>query len=231
MSELVFIHGSGFTSAAFAQQRTSFPKAHAPDLPGHTVPGSCASVSQFADFIEGYVRERRLRGVVLCGNSLGGAIALECALRNLPDLAGIILLGSGSRLRVSPDILRALADDFEAGARTIAGYLYAEASPERLDAAVASMRAVGQQQTLLDYRACDAFNLTDRLPDIRLPLLAITGESDRMTPPKYALALANRVPGAEARIVPGAGHLVMLERPAESNELIEGFVHALAGRA
>ena len=231
MSEIVFIHGSGFTGTAFAQQLATFRDAHAPDLPGHTVPGSCTSVSQFADFIEVYVRERGLREVVLCGNSLGGAIALECALRNLPELAGIILLGSGSRLRVAPEFLRALAEDFETAAHTIGGYLYGEPTPERIAAAVASMRAVGQRQTLLDYQACDAFDRTDRLADIRLPVLAITGELDRMTPPKYALALADRVPGAEARIVPGAGHLVMLERPAESNELMESFVHAIAGRA
>lgn len=208
-------------------QRAAFPKAHAPDLPGHTVPGAGVSVGEFADFIEGYVRERRLRRAVLCGNSLGGAVALECALRNSPEIAGIILLGSGSRLRVSPDFLRALEDDFEEAIQTIAGYLYAESTPERIDGAVDSMRAVGQAQTLRDYRACDAFDVTGRLSEVRLPLLAITGESDRMTPPKYALSLASRVRGAEARILPGAGHLVMLERPAESNELIEAFVHAI----
>ena len=231
MSALVFIHGSGFTGAAFSAQRAAFPSAYAPDLPGHTVPGRCASVTEFADFIESYLRTHDLHEVVLCGNSLGGAIALECGLRRLPAVVGLILLGSGSRLRVSPGFLTQLAEDFDGAAHTIAGYLYADPTPERVAAAVASMRAVGARQTLLDYRACDAFDVTDRLEDLRLPLLAITGESDRMTPPKYALALASRVPGAEARIVQGAGHLVMIERPSESNELIEGFVHAVAERA
>lgn len=231
MTELVFIHGSGFTGSAFDAQRAFFPNAHAPNLPGHTVPGSCSSVPQFADFIQEYIRERGDRCVVLCGNSLGGAIALECALRKLPQLAGIILLGSGSRLRVSPDFLRALAEDFATTSQVIAGYLYADATPERVASAVASMHAVGAAQTLLDYLACDAFDVSDRLAQMTLPLLAVAGESDRMTPPKYSLSLADRVPGAQARIVPGAGHLVMLERPAESNELIAGFVQEVAGLA
>ncbi len=231
MGQLVFIHGSGFTGRAFDAQLPSFEGALAPNLPGHTVPGTCSTVAQFADFIADYTRGRGDRQVVLCGNSLGGAIALECALRNLPQLAGIILLGSGSRLRVSPDFLRGLADDFDATARLIAGYLYADATPERIADAVASMHAVGAPQTRLDYLACDAFDVTDKLAQVNLPLLAITGESDRMTPPKYAFALADRVAGARARIVPGAGHLVMIERPAESNELIAEFVHEVAGRA
>lgn len=231
MAELIFIHGSGFTGRVFDAQLAAFEGAQAPNLPGHTVPGSCATVAQFADFIAEYIRERADGQIVLCGNSLGGAVALECALRNLPQIAGIILLGSGSRLRVSPDFLNGLADDFDATARMIAGYLYADATPERIADAVASMQAVGKAQTRLDYLACDAFDVTDKLAQLDLPLLAITGESDRMTPPKYAFALADRVPGAKARIVPDAGHLVMVERPAESNELIAGFVQEVAGRA
>ena len=53
-----------------------------------------------------------------------------------------------------------------------------------------------------------------------VPLLAVTGDRDVMTPPKFAQWLADRVPGAAARIVAGAGHLVMIERPAETNAAI-----------
>ncbi|MCL5258762.1 MAG: alpha/beta fold hydrolase [Vulcanimicrobiaceae bacterium] len=224
---LVFLHGSGFTGYAFRAQVDAFSGSHAPNLPGHCVPGSCASVAEFATFVEAYVREWQLPRVVLAGSSLGGAIALECALRGIPGLAGIVLLGSGARLRVAPAFLDGLRDDFEATARTIAGYLYAEATPERVEDAVASMKLVGQAQTLLDFIACNAFDAVDRLAGLRLPLLAITGALDRMTPPKFAQMFADRVEGGQARIVPEAGHLVMIERPELTNELIRDFVHAL----
>jgi pimeloyl-ACP methyl ester carboxylesterase len=46
-----------------------------------------------------------------------------------------------------------------------------------------------------------------------------------MTPPKFAQALADRVPGAKARIVGQAGHLAMAERPDEVNEALRAFVN------
>lgn len=131
-------------------------------------------------------------------------------------------------MRVAPAFLDGLQSDFEATARTIAGYFFAQPSAERIDRAVEYMRSVGQAQTLRDFRACDAFDALERLGDVGVPLLAITGEADKMTPPKFALALADRVPGAQARIVPGAGHFVMAERPAETNEMISAFLAGLA---
>ena len=81
------------------------------------------------------------------------------------------------------------------------------------------MLAVGQAQTIRDFRACDAFNASERLADLPVPLLAIVGASDALTPPKFAQFLADRVPEGSARIVEGAGHFAMVERPEETNAL------------
>ncbi|MBC5815544.1 MAG: alpha/beta hydrolase [Candidatus Eremiobacteraeota bacterium] len=225
MSTLLFIHGSGCTSDAFENQMRAFPQAHAPNLPGHASPSECKTVAEFADFIQRYIARHNLLDVVLCGNSLGGAIALEVALRESPEVRGIALLGSGSRLKVAPAILTGLAENFEQTAQTLAGYMFAQATPERTALAVQSMQTVGQAQTLRDFQACNAFDVTERLPELLVPLLAVTGEQDVMTPPKYAQSLADRVPAGEVRIVPGAGHLVMIERPAETNDTIADFVN------
>ncbi|MDQ2680637.1 MAG: alpha/beta hydrolase [Candidatus Eremiobacteraeota bacterium] len=224
---LLFIHGSGFTGAAFDAQLTAFPGSAAPNLPGHDTVGSGASVAEFADFIEAYIMSNDLRNVVLCGNSLGGAIALEVGLRANPAVCALALVGSGSRLRVAPAFLEGLRDRFETTARMIAGYLYADPTPARIDEACSSMRIVGQAQTLRDYLACDAFDVTERLGELALPVLALTGESDKMTPPKYAQALADRVAGAQTRILPGAGHLAMIESPSDTNQALINFVAGL----
>lgn len=225
---LLFIHGAGFTGECFSEQTAAFPGSLAPNLPGHLEEGEAHSVSDSADFIARYIEERSLSDVVLCGHSMGGAVALELALRRHPALRGLVLLGSGGRLRVAPAVFDRMQADFEEGARFIAGFFFAEPSPERIDWAVASMRAVGAEQTLRDFRACDAFDVLPRLGEIALPLLAFTGEQDRMTPPKFAQAFADRVPGAETRIVSGAGHLVMVERPAETNAAVAAFLRRIA---
>lgn len=228
MKTLLFIHGSGCTGDAFRHQTDFFEGSHAPNLPGHQSAGAATSVAQFADFIEEYIAQHTLADVVLCGNSLGGAIALEVALRKNPSLSALIALGSGSRLRVAPAFLEGLAERFDETAAELARYMFADPTPERVAYALESMRSVGQKQTLADFAACNDFDVTQHLPEIGIPMLALTGERDVMTPPKYAQALADRVQHGQVRIVPGAGHLAMLEQPATTNDAVSAFVMALA---
>jgi len=221
---LLFIHGSGFTGDVFSQQLVAFPGSVAPNLPGHGAPGGAATVAEFGDFIERFIEKQHLRDVTLCGNSLGGTIALEVALRKNPALRSIVLLGSGARLRVAPSILEGLRADFDRMCTELAQMLYADPTPERVAYAVAAMHHVGPAQTLADYEACNQFDVTERLGEVALPVLALTGEADQMTPPKYAEVLAGRVQAGKARIIPRAGHLVMAERPEETNAAIAEFL-------
>ena len=226
--KIVFIHGAGCTSDVFAAQSAAFPDAIALTLPGHTTPGEPASVEAFADAVARDLDERGIDNAVLCGHSMGGAIALELALRHNPHVRAVVMLDSGARLRVAPAMLARLEEDFDAAARELATLFYADPTPERLDASAAMMRAVGPAQTLRDFRACDAFDRIDRLEEVDLPLLALTGERDVLTPPKFASMLADRIPGATARIVPSAGHLAMAERPGDVNDALMAFVNHVA---
>jgi len=224
----VFVHGAGCTGEVFAAQSAAFPGSIALTLPGHTTPGAVASIAEFGDFVVSELARRDLSHVLLAGHSMGGAVALDVALRKDPRVAALALLASGSRLRVAPAMLEGLASDFPSTARTLAGYFFADPTEARIGAAVAMMLAVGPEQTRRDFLACNAFDVTDRLGEITVPLLAITGDRDVLTPPKYALAVADRVPGASARILPGAGHLANVEAPGDTNDAIRAFVDYLS---
>lgn len=226
--KLLFVHGAGSTGEVFQAQLPAFPGAQAPNLPGHLCPGAPSSIAEFADALVEPLAHAGAGSVVVCGHSMGGAIALELALRKPAWLGGVVLLGSGARMAVAPAFLEGLQNDFEATARTIAGYFFADPLPERIEQAVESMRRVGPEQTFRDFAACNAFDVRERAGEICVPLLALTGEQDRMMPPKFAQSLASRVPHARARIVPGAGHFVMAERPAETNDAIETFLAGLS---
>ncbi len=201
-----------------------FRNAHAPDLPGRGEAAGPESISSFTAFVAKYIEQNRLEDVVLCGHSMGGAVALQAAVQGLP-IRAVVMLASGARLRVAPALLRMLEQDFESGITAIAQMLFARPSPAQLDFAIASMRRSGAQ-TLRDYRACDAFDSLAQLAALRVPLLAVTGEQDRMTPVKFARAMAEAVPGASAQIVPDAGHMVMLESPAAVNASVQAFLDA-----
>lgn len=220
---LLFIHGAGATADAFVRQKEAFPEAHAPNLPGHRTPGEPESIADFCEYIESYASERGIADAVLCGHSMGGAVALEAALRGRMPVAGIVLLGSGARLRVSPAILADIENEFEGAAERISRHFFAEPTPERVGWAASQMRLVGREQTARDFRACDAFDAGGRVSELSVPLLALTGEADRMTPPKFAQAWPGWVPGAETRIIGGAGHYVMIERPDETNDALRAF--------
>jgi len=224
-SALLFIHGAGCTGEVFSEQLRVFAGSRAPNLPGHLCAGSPASIGEFADAIAALAQRERLQNVALAGHSMGGAIALELALRRPQWLQSVVVLGGGARMRVAPAFLDGLEANFEETARTLAaGSFFANPSAERVDAAVAMMKTVGRAQTLRDFGACDAFDVLERLAEIAVPLLALTGEEDRLMPPKFASALADRVRSGRARILSGAGHFVMVERPAETNATVAAFL-------
>jgi pimeloyl-ACP methyl ester carboxylesterase len=67
---------------------------------------------------------------------------------------------------------------------------------------------------------------------IAVPALVVVGEHDRVTPPAAAVELAGALPDGRLAVISGAGHLPMLERPAEVNDQLRAFAaEVLPGKA
>jgi 3-oxoadipate enol-lactonase len=64
----------------------------------------------------------------------------------------------------------------------------------------------------------------DRAAAIDVRTLIVCGEEDKVTPPALSEELAAIVPGAALEMIPGAGHISNLERPAEFNRIVEEFI-------
>ncbi|HYY32362.1 MAG TPA: alpha/beta fold hydrolase [Gaiellaceae bacterium] len=62
---------------------------------------------------------------------------------------------------------------------------------------------------------------------VNVPALVVVGDHDQLTPPGEAEELAGLLPTARLVVLPGAGHLTPLERPAELNEEIFLFLNGL----
>ena len=108
--KLIFIHGSGAYGGVWRYQTDYFPDSDAVNLPGHLQCQTLNSVEEYVDWLREYVRGRGCRDVVLVGHSLGGAIALMYAIKYPQELKGIVIIGSGARLKVHPMYLTTLEE-------------------------------------------------------------------------------------------------------------------------
>ena len=223
MPQVFFLHGSGHTGDSFKNQAEAFPGSVALSLPGHPQGSPLESVCAYADWVARRVKDTASKAIV-AGNSLGGAIALQWALDHPEQAAGIVLIGSGARLRVSSDIFAMIDGDWPRCVDTLVDWsLASDATAALRERAKSWHLLVGKNTTRTDYAACNRFDVMGRLSELRLPVLIIVGASDRMTPEKYSTFLHEHIAGSELAVVPGAGHLVMAEQPARTNALLASF--------
>ena len=78
--KLVFLHGAGGSSLSFYYQMRHFRNSKGIDLPGHPIGSPCDSIEGYMEWVRGFIASRRYKDVILCGHSMGGAIAQLYAL-------------------------------------------------------------------------------------------------------------------------------------------------------
>jgi pimeloyl-ACP methyl ester carboxylesterase len=231
-----FIHGSGGSKDVWkAQARVSdrFPVV-ALDLSGH---GDSDDIDASAgpEALDAYADDvvavaEATGATVLCGNSLGGAVALRVALDRDLSLDGLVLAGTGAKLAVAEPLRDALATDFDRAIEQLhePGRLFHDAPPEYVELSRAGMRECGRAVTERDFCTCHAFDVRDRLDEITVPSLAVVGEHDALTPVEYHDSLADRIDDCERAVIEGAAHLAMLEQPDAFNTALAAFCSRLS---
>jgi len=222
---LVFIHGAGGSHQLWLAQVRGLLQAtsYALDLPGHGQSSGRGQdcIAAYADWLIAFLDAAELEQAALVGHSMGGAIALDAALRYPERVAGLGLVATGARLRVAPAVLDGLHHDLAATVRLIAEWCYCpQAPPEMIRLAEQQMSATSPDILHSDFVACNLFDITSRLSEIIAPTVVVCGAEDRMTPLKYAAYLRDNIPGAALHVIAGAGHMVMLEEPQQVTAIL-----------
>lgn len=230
---IVFLHGAGGSHENWQKQLHALAprgNAVAVDLPGHGKSGGDGhrTIAAYRDFVDRLLAALGLDRPVLVGHSMGGAIVQAMALAWPERLKGLVLVGTGARLRVSPKIFEAIAAGAEEAAAFIARWAYSSSFPPHLLAdGERALRQAPAEVMEGDFRACDAFDAMEQVGRIRLPTLVVCGAEDQLTPAKYAEYLHRQIAGSRLRVIPRAGHMVMLERAAEFNAALADFLASL----
>jgi pimeloyl-ACP methyl ester carboxylesterase len=236
--KIVFVHGAGSNGHTWHRQIEAFGGKHGPialDLPGH---GRSAGVEglrtiqDYADFIAAFLDALKIKSAVILGHSMGGAIAMDLALRHRARVEALILSCTAAKFNLPPDHvekLRAITMGRAPQAFNTDGY-----SPKTVKENFDVVREGWMEQIKTDPRvrytdilACAQVDLRDAIAKIDKPTLVIAGADDTGTTPADAQLIAGKIRGATAKIIADAGHYIPRERPAEYNAAIEQFVSSL----
>ena len=231
---LVFIHG--------ASQQGSFWQAQvdglygvantvAVDLPGHgnSDGDGFRQVSDFARSVMDFIEAINAPSPIPCGLSLGGAIALHLLIHHGDRLKAGILANTGARLKVQPAIIETVERDYNAHLKALIEYAVAQVNRANEDVCqkVLACATAGPMVTANDFRACDAFDVSDQVSQISAPVLVLSAVHDMLTPVKYANWTAANIDGARHVSFDGAGHMSPIERPEAFNDAIASFLASL----
>ena len=231
---LLLLHGAGGSHLTWPAALRRLPQTavYALDLAGHgrSAPPGHQTIAAYAQDVLDFIEALALENVVVLGHSMGGAIAQQVGLAQSPAVAGLVLLGTGAKLRVAPAFITAIQTNYEEAVDML-NQFYWGIKPDAalITANRRSMLACSAEVMLGDLIACNQFDLRERLLEINLPTLVISSGQDQMTPPRLGQFLAEQLPQAEFALIEPAGHMMMLEFPEEVAQRVAAFLAQVGG--
>ncbi|MBB6099581.1 pimeloyl-ACP methyl ester carboxylesterase [Deinobacterium chartae] len=223
-------------AALEAELRARGAQTWAPDYPGFGgTPGALRGLPDLARDLLAELEARGARDISAIGLSMGGYLLFEL-LRQDPERFGALVFAD-TRAEADPPELRerreqqakrALEEGLDWLPQAALPGLLSQQAPEALQQQVRDLIAQASPQGVAAALRAMAKrpDSRDLLPELRVPVLALAGSHDTLTPPEALRSLAARVPGAEYREIPGAGHLASLEAPDAFNAAVIGFLEA-----
>ncbi len=184
-----------------------------PGFGGTSRPESLTTVGGLAEVYAALLDQLGLEDVTVIGNSLGGWIAAELALRHpsglgriaLVDAVGIEVAGHPVSGHLSPAELVARSWYDPSKAPSL--------DPSAMPAALQQIFAGNRAALALYGGAMTDPTLAGRLAAVAVPARVLWGEADRIADAEYGRAFAAAIPGARFELLPHTGHVPQMETP------------------
>ncbi|MBF6560632.1 MAG: alpha/beta fold hydrolase [Candidatus Binataceae bacterium] len=240
--KLIFIHAAGSNGHAWHRQYDALGGAHSPialDLPGHGRSAGVEglhSVAAYADFVVAFADALKIDSAVIVGRSMGGAVAMDLALRHPGRVQALVLMATAPKFNLPAERIE-LWRGVTMG-RASQPFNHDGYSPKT----IAEKREVIQEgwgeQIRTDPRVrwgdfvvASKVDLRERIGQIARPTLILAGADDQVTPPADAEFIHSRVKGSRLEVIADAAHNLTTERPDEVNAAVAGFLAGLPGSA
>ena len=242
---VVLLHGFPFNRSLWDEQAEVLRERHrvlTVDLRGHgeseATPGA-ATMEEMARDVAALLDELGIERTTLGGLSMGGYVALAF-YRLFPRRVRALVLAD---TRATPDTeegkrareesaRKILEDGMRAFAETMLPKLLAAPTlrdrPEVVARLREMMRKTKSQGAAAALRGmAERRDQTSLLPNILAPTLVLVGTEDALTPPPDSELMHREIRGSRLVKIEGAGHVSNLERPAEFNRALAGFLKDL----
>lgn len=233
---ILFIHGSAGNHSVWRHQLDYFVERYcviAIDLMGHgkseiSIPPSQISVELYADFINSFMGALKLDKATLVGQSLGGAVCISFCLLFPEKVQCLGLVNTGAKLGVNPMLLSMLRKNsreaLRIGFENILSQKHKDAEIRDASWVEKEMLTTDPAIGLADFEACNKFDSRNQLPQISKPTLIVGGSEDLLTPPWFQQYLHERIENSILKIIEGAGHFSITEKPKEFNATLIEFL-------
>lgn len=199
----------------------------APEVPILDPARGPASIEGLAGEMGAFLDALEIPPAVLGGNSLGGHLALELALRRPDRVTGLILTGSSGLFErgFTRGVPHVPTTEFVREKMEEVFYDPALVTPAWVESVLGILTTRAFARRVLQVaRSAKRSSLEARLVEIQVPALLVWGKDDRITPPEVAERFRTLLPNAELAFIANCGHAPMLEQPAAFNALVEDWL-------
>ena len=197
------------------------------------------------DIVIGLMDELGVEKAILVGNSAGGTVSMQVALQHPERVQALILVdaavyaGGGAPAwsrsilktpqmnHVGPLIARQLQAQGVEFIKT-AWHDPSKITQDIFDGYQKPLQTENWDKALWQLTvASEESGLIERLAEITMPTLVITGDDDRIVPTEQSLRLADELPNAELKVIAQSGHLPHEEKPVEFMQAVIEFLSTL----
>lgn len=239
---VVLIHGAGMDHTVWHYLARYLAhrgwRVLALDLPGHgrSAGPNLGSVEEMAEWVRAFLEAAGVENFCLVGHSLGGLIALRIAA-SCDRVDRLVLIGTADEVPVHPDLQSAANVADERAVELILSWSFGAVgrkggrSDPGTSALVTARRILGRglpTALSLDLEATGSYlSGSDDARLIKCPTLILAGAEDRMVTVRASSHLAELVPDSRLEVVPGGGHMLMIERADDLRKSVVNFVAAV----